>query len=289
MGKLLNSVAAGLIITLSGCAIMSEEECYEANWGNVGYQDGVNGHASSRFNEYVSACAKYVNVDKAAYDAGRKQGADVFCTNDRAYQMGSANEGVTDICSISSNYHNFKTYYTRGINVYNECKPLYDTDDYIKSIDEYISDGRLGPLHHMLRADRDYLVTNRGTLANHCNYVQSRGYEGNFNHVDYSHVVSYMPYPYALEGAANAEKMFEDVDRAYREIDRRIEDANRCESRAADDENWHERDRCRNKARCLYHARDKLRDNERRAVHDFSRSSSGSHYHHWVDDYKNCR
>ena len=122
MGKLLNSVAAGLIITLSGCAIMSEEECYEANWGNVGYQDGVNGHASSRFNEYVSACAKYVNVDKAAYDAGRKQGADVFCTNDRAYQMGSANEGVTDICSISSNYHNFKTYYTRGINVYNEFR-----------------------------------------------------------------------------------------------------------------------------------------------------------------------
>ena len=292
MSRLLFSAATLVIaVAVSGCAVMSEEDCYNADWSQLGYDDGVNGRPSSRFNEYVDACARYVNVNRSAYDSGRRQGADIFCTNDRAYQLGMENQEVSDICTVSSNYHNFKKYYTNGVNVYNECRPLYQTDEYLTSLNDYVSDFRLGALHSQLMADRDYLMLNRANLDNYCNYVKSNGYEGKFRRTDYSRFIDGMPYPAAIEAAADAEKMFEDVDRAYREIDRMIDEARRCEDRASDNDDRSERDRCRNRSRCLIRERERLSENEKKEVWNYSRNLNytGTLYHSWIDDYRKCR
>ena len=43
---------------LAGCATMSPEECLQANWEEVGYNDGAAGYPVSRSAEHREACAE---------------------------------------------------------------------------------------------------------------------------------------------------------------------------------------------------------------------------------------
>ena len=64
---------SGLIIiglasaVLSGCAVMSEEECRTTNWYDKGYSDGTQGVGSGMLAEYVDACRKVVSVNQHEY------------------------------------------------------------------------------------------------------------------------------------------------------------------------------------------------------------------------------
>ncbi len=90
-----------LIFSLvSGCAVMSEEECNYSDWTAVGYEDGADGRGSDRFGDYRRACADYgVTPDFAAWQAGRERGLVEYCQPSRGFAVGQAGVGYNGVCS----------------------------------------------------------------------------------------------------------------------------------------------------------------------------------------------
>ena len=62
-----------LALTLcGGCAVMSESECVNADWGEVGRNDGLEGKRAEELVRYQDACLQYgVTPNGDAYAQGR--------------------------------------------------------------------------------------------------------------------------------------------------------------------------------------------------------------------------
>ena len=73
---------------LSGCATMSPEECLQANWEEVGYNDAVGGYTVSRSSEHREACASTgVTVDFTLYRHGHALGLPYYCTRETGFEI----------------------------------------------------------------------------------------------------------------------------------------------------------------------------------------------------------
>jgi hypothetical protein len=86
MSKRLNAMIL-MAYALSGCATMSPEECLQANWEEVGYNDAVEGYTVSRSSEHREACASTgVTVDFALYRNGHTLGLPYYCTRETGFE-----------------------------------------------------------------------------------------------------------------------------------------------------------------------------------------------------------
>lgn len=104
--SLLVLVAAVLIlpnlILLSGCATLSKNECLNADWKSIGYEDGARGYPVTRIGAHRKSCAKHgvaPNLDQ--YEAGRNQGLDVWCTPRNGYKIGTNGGRYNGVCPQS--------------------------------------------------------------------------------------------------------------------------------------------------------------------------------------------
>jgi len=89
---------AGLV-SLSGCASLSAEECLAADWYTIGVEDGSRGQPVSRIGAHRKACAEVgVQPDMARYDAGRAFGLQSFCTRERGYAEGENGRSYSGVC-----------------------------------------------------------------------------------------------------------------------------------------------------------------------------------------------
>jgi hypothetical protein len=89
-----------IVIMLSGCAAMSEEECVYSDWTAVGYEDGADGRSSDRFGDYRRACADHnIIPDFQAWQAGREQGLIEFCQPLRGFQVGESGGYYDGVCN----------------------------------------------------------------------------------------------------------------------------------------------------------------------------------------------
>ncbi|MEH6578134.1 MAG: DUF2799 domain-containing protein [Amphritea sp.] len=71
---------------LSGCATLDREECLNADWHLIGYEDGSAGRLPEQVGEHRQACAEYAVVpDMDAYLQGRSQGLVNYCTEENGY------------------------------------------------------------------------------------------------------------------------------------------------------------------------------------------------------------
>lgn len=281
------TVIFSLVSAMTGCAVMSEEECRTADWYEKGYSDGTAGKGSAVLGEYIDACKKYVHVDTGAYNDGRKRGADVFCTDDNAYNLGMSGTGVSDICRVSSNYSGFGEYYRRGKTVRQECSYVRDIDTALSDIEAYLGDRRLGFLNAQLYRNRDYLERYRYDAADYCEYVKENGRSGNFRTKDLSGIMRGIPHPYALENASDAKKMLNESDAALDRIDSRIGDSNRClDHNDSDSEKYK---RCYRQLRCYEREYENVKHHQHRAMERYSSGGrAGSGDMHWINDYKKC-
>ncbi|MEM8772658.1 MAG: DUF2799 domain-containing protein [Pseudomonadota bacterium] len=84
----------------SACTGVSKEECVTADWGAIGYEDGVAGRSVSSVSNWRSVCAKKagVTVDMAAYRAGRDEGLRHYCRASNGYAVGSRGGGYAGVC-----------------------------------------------------------------------------------------------------------------------------------------------------------------------------------------------
>jgi len=88
-----------LLGSFVGCATMSKEECFEADWYQVGYRDGRAGMPRAQFQRHSEACIEHgVRPERGAYYRGRDQGIRSYCTEDNGYALGKRGRAYRGAC-----------------------------------------------------------------------------------------------------------------------------------------------------------------------------------------------
>jgi len=88
-------------LLLSGCAVMSAEDCEVADWGEIGFQHGQSGVLANtgKLAPYIKACAKAnISPDQEAYELGRAAGARVYCEPQNGFVVGRSGKHYNNIC-----------------------------------------------------------------------------------------------------------------------------------------------------------------------------------------------
>lgn len=91
---------SALILTLSGCASLTREQCQSINWYEQGKYDGMSGRPSQQFRQYMKSCAEHgiaLNQD-TTYEQGRLQGLKYFCSYESGRKEGVADNPYSAIC-----------------------------------------------------------------------------------------------------------------------------------------------------------------------------------------------
>jgi hypothetical protein len=84
---------------LAGCATMNKDECVNADWNLIGFEDASKGYPLDRIGQHRKACAGTNVVPVLAdYEKGHQKGARVFCTVPRGYQDGLGGGTYRSIC-----------------------------------------------------------------------------------------------------------------------------------------------------------------------------------------------
>ena len=95
--KLLGSMC--LIVLLQACASMGKDQCLNADWRTIGYEDGAHGLSADRIGQHRKDCAKYgVTPNLNAYLAGRNEGLREYCHPDNGFRVGQAGYGYSGVC-----------------------------------------------------------------------------------------------------------------------------------------------------------------------------------------------
>ena len=107
-----------------GCATMSESECINADWREVGRNDGLEGKRQTQLARHYDACIKYgITPDRERYMEGRESGLAVYCTQDSGYWEGRNGGGYERVCPASSEPA-FLTGYRAGQSVYDAIENI---------------------------------------------------------------------------------------------------------------------------------------------------------------------
>lgn len=94
----LAALLSGMLL-LSGCATLNKEECLNADWRIIGFEDGARGHAASRIGNHRKACSEHgVIPDATAYNAGRDEGLKEFCQPQNGYRLGLRGRTYAGVC-----------------------------------------------------------------------------------------------------------------------------------------------------------------------------------------------
>jgi len=103
---------------LSGCATMSPEECLQANWEEVGYNDAVEGYPVSRSSEHREACASTgVQVDFELYRNGYALGLPYYCTRETGFEAADHGGDFATQCRRET-FPDYLVGYSKGLDVF---------------------------------------------------------------------------------------------------------------------------------------------------------------------------
>lgn len=87
------------VILLSGCATLDKDECINADWRSIGYEDGARGYAASHIGNHRKACAKHgIAPDFERYEQGRCEGLREYCTPRTGYRLGAGGKPYPYVC-----------------------------------------------------------------------------------------------------------------------------------------------------------------------------------------------
>ena len=102
---------AALLAFLGACASLTPEQCQNADWRAIGYNDGVRGKLESYITRHFDACSKVgITPDVAAWQAGRAQGLPLYCTPSNAYSVGRGGNELSPVCPASQQRSLFQSW-----------------------------------------------------------------------------------------------------------------------------------------------------------------------------------
>jgi hypothetical protein len=87
------------LVALSGCATLGKDECLNADWRTIGYEDGARGYPTSKIGSHRKDCAKHgITPDFERYEQGRLDGLQEYCTPQKGYILGTSGRQYTQVC-----------------------------------------------------------------------------------------------------------------------------------------------------------------------------------------------
>lgn len=89
-------------VSVFGCANfnrVTQQECSQADWNAVGYDNSTSGYKRSAFEDFAEGCAAYgIQPNREAYFAGYEDGLKKYCTTPSGYAAGKVNDKYRNIC-----------------------------------------------------------------------------------------------------------------------------------------------------------------------------------------------
>lgn len=153
------------VLLLGGCASMSEDQCRNANWEEVGFQDGLRGRSAQRLVAYREDCGKIgVKPDEGRWRIGHLRAIPIYCSPDNAVRAGVEGWAYEGICppEIEAGFLNR---YRAGRTVYEARQHVSRIDSDIRSVD---SELRRSDVSAQRRRDlerrRIYLISEQNHL-----------------------------------------------------------------------------------------------------------------------------
>jgi hypothetical protein len=99
-------------LALSGCKTLSEGECLNADWYDIGVRDGANGRGEEYVARHAEACSELAIVpDRERWLAGRDQGLERYCTVHNGYRIGEVGGTYNGVCMAFSESDFLRGYY----------------------------------------------------------------------------------------------------------------------------------------------------------------------------------
>lgn len=90
-----------LLLFLTACASLTEEECRAADWSRIGLRDGAEGRGTDHIEAHRRACAGIgVSPDAEAWLRGRERGLRFYCTPTKAYEVARDGRTLRPGCTV---------------------------------------------------------------------------------------------------------------------------------------------------------------------------------------------
>ncbi len=155
-------------LLLNGCAVMSKNDCMNANWNLIGQQDGFKGNGSL-LQQRAQACVKHqIVLDNDSYASGYNKGLKNYCNPQTVFDYALQGNGNYQSCPMEMQ-NRLRPYYTVANNFYKADKQLKSLEDDIASYrvkaydDDLKEDARkdyrkrlIEARYKMNQAERDY-------------------------------------------------------------------------------------------------------------------------------------
>ena len=129
------------MIVISGCATLGKDECLNADWLTIGYEDGSKGYPASRIGSHREDCAKHgISPDFNRYEQGRLKGLREYCTPQKGYIWGTSGKQYAYVCppnlepAFLEGYHRGKIVYGAQMEVKRQKARLTKMHDKLRSV-----------------------------------------------------------------------------------------------------------------------------------------------------------
>lgn len=161
-------------LALSGCVTtMSQTECLSADWFGIGLEDGTAGQPMTRLSTHRKRCGEHgVSPDVVAYQQGRLEGLDYYCTLGNGLEVGKRGQNYANVCPAETQYY-FLTGFRLGREIHRVRKDVAQNRRQVRSIekeltDEEITSDRKAELRYQLRSlEQDF-----GRLQGRLEYLE---------------------------------------------------------------------------------------------------------------------
>ncbi|MBT8131985.1 MAG: DUF2799 domain-containing protein [Gammaproteobacteria bacterium] len=153
-------VIAGLT---SGCATtMNQAQCDSADWYGIGLEDGASGKAMTQLSRHRQQCGEFgIAPDVQAYQQGRLEGLDYFCTLSNGLSVGKTGRNYSGACSVEMEQY-FLTGYRLGREMHRVAADMSKNRRKVSSFEkemqeDEVTDERTAELRYQVRAlERDF-------------------------------------------------------------------------------------------------------------------------------------
>ncbi len=157
------------VLSLSGCSSLSQDECIQANWTNLGFSHGEQGYTFEHGREIISACSEFgITAKLDDYKVGYKQGLAAFCEPENGFTLGLRGDAYNGVCNDTQ----FRKAWQEGNERYQFEARKAEIDDRLNNINwrlqsisnELASDKPSSSQSKELRREREQLEKERRDL-----------------------------------------------------------------------------------------------------------------------------
>ncbi|MXY32992.1 MAG: DUF2799 domain-containing protein [Boseongicola sp. SB0676_bin_33] len=93
------TVPLAAFAVLAGCASLSESDCRQGAWRDIGLADGARGKRSSYIMEHAKSCSEFgITPNVQAWHRGREVGLQQYCTAANAHYVGTTGARLSPVC-----------------------------------------------------------------------------------------------------------------------------------------------------------------------------------------------